>query len=125
MTYSIDFRKKVLKLKAEENLSYEAAAERFKIGKTTLVRWHTKLEPQLTRNKPATKINMEALKQDVEKYPDAYQYERANRLGVSQKGIFEALKRLGVTYKKNSKASKSGSRKTIYVLPTGEQTSER
>jgi transposase len=125
MTYSIDFRKKVLKLKAEENLSYEAAAERFKIGKTTLVRWHTKLEPQLTRNKPATKINMEALKQDVEKYPDGYQYERANRLGVSQKGIFEALKRLGVTYKKNSKASKSGSRKTIYVLPTGEQTSER
>jgi transposase len=65
MTYSIDFRKKVLKLKAEENLSYEAAAERFKIGKTTLVRWHKKLEPQLTRNKPATKINMEALKQDV------------------------------------------------------------
>jgi transposase len=98
MTYSIDFRKKVLKLKAEENLSYEATAERFKIGKTTLVRWHTKLEPQLTRNKPATKINMEALKQDVEKYPDAYQYERANRLGVSQKGIFEALKRLGATF---------------------------
>ena len=125
MTYSLDFRKKVLKLKAEENLSYEATAERFKIGKTTLVRWHTKLEPQLTRNKPATKINMEALKQDVEKYPDAYQYERAKRLGVSQKGIFEALKRLGVTYKKNSKASESGSRKTICVLPTDEQASKR
>jgi transposase len=117
MTYSIDFRKKVLKLKAEENLSYEVAAERFKIGKTTLVRWHRKLEPQTTRNKPATKIDMEELKQDLIDYPDGYQYERAKRLGVSQKGIFEALKRLGVTYKKNLKASESGSRKAIYVLP--------
>jgi transposase len=117
MTYSLDFRKKVLKLKAEENLSYEATAERFKIGKTTLVRWKKKLEPQATRNKPATKIDMEALKQDLIDYPDGYQHERAKRLGVSQKGIFEALKRLGVTYKKNLKPSQGGSRKTIYVLP--------
>lgn len=125
MTYSLDFRKKVLKLKAEENLSYEATAERFKIGKTTLVRWHTKLEPQLKRNKPATKINMEALKQDVEKYPDAYQYERAERLGVSIRCVGYALKRLGVTYKKNTQASQGGSRKTICVLPTDKQASKR
>ena len=118
MTYSLDFRKKVLKLKAEENLSYEATAERFKIGKTTLVRWHMKLEPQLKRNKPATKINMEALKQDVEKYPDAFQYERAERLGVSIRCVGYALKRLGVTYKKNLKASESRSRKTICILQT-------
>lgn len=117
MTYSLDFRKKVLKLKTEEKLSYEETTKRFKIGKTTLVRWHRKLEPQTTRNKPATKINMEALKQDLNDYPDGYQHERANRLGVSQKGICEALKRLGVTYKKNLKPSESGFRKTICVLP--------
>lgn len=117
MTYSLDFRKKVLEVKTEEKLSYEETANRFKIGKTTRVRWHKKLEPQTTRNKPATKIDMERLKQDIEDYPDAYQYERAQRFGVSQKGIFEALKRLGVTYKKNSKTSQGGSRKTICILP--------
>jgi transposase len=118
MTYSLEFRKKVMAIKEKEKLTYDEAAKRFQIGKTTLVRWHKKLEPQLTRNKPATKINMEALKQDLIENPDAYQYERANRLGVSQKGIFEALKRVGVTYKKNLKASESRSRKTICVLPT-------
>ena len=52
-------------IKEKEKLTYDEAAKRFQIGKTTLVRWHKKLEPQLTRNKPATKINMEALKQDL------------------------------------------------------------
>ena len=41
MTYSLDFRKKVLNLKAEEKLSYEETANRFKIGKTTLGRANT------------------------------------------------------------------------------------
>lgn len=50
---------------------------------------------------------MEALKQDVELYPDAYHYERANRFKVSSKGIFEALKRLGVSYKKTLKHPKA------------------
>lgn len=53
-----------------------------------------------SRNKPATKIHPDALKGDVEKYPDAYQYERAKRLGVSQRGIGYALKRLGISRKK-------------------------
>jgi hypothetical protein len=41
------------------------------------------------------------LAQDVKNNPDAYQYERAKRLGVSKQGINHALKRLGVTYKKS------------------------
>ena len=32
------------------------------------------LPPQTTRNKPATKIDMNALEQDIHNYPDAYQY---------------------------------------------------
>ncbi len=125
MTYSIDFRKKVLAIKEKEQLTYEETAKRFQIGKTTLVRWHTKLEPQKTRNKPATKINMDVLKADIEEYPDAYQYERAKRLGVSQVGILRALRRLGVTYKKNTQASQGGSRKTICVWPNDSKPSER
>jgi hypothetical protein len=57
--------------------------------------WSKNIEPVLKRNKPATKINMEALRGDVEQYPDSYNEEGAKRFGVSPKGIFEALKRLG------------------------------
>jgi len=39
---------------------------------------------------------MQALARDVVEYPDSYQYERAERFGVSQRGIALALKRLGV-----------------------------
>lgn len=46
-------------------------------------------------------------KKDIELYPDAYQYERTARLGVSAMGIWHALRRLGVTYKKTLKHPKS------------------
>jgi transposase len=58
---------------------------------------------------------MEALRQDVEEYPDAYQYERAERLNVSKSCVFFALKRLGVTYKKNSQTPESEQRRTAII----------
>ena len=100
--YSIDFRRRVLAIKEAEKLSFADVSKRFKVGIASVVRWSKKIEPTLKRNKPATKIDMEALKCDVENHPDAYQYERAERLGVSQKGICAALKRLGVSYKKKA-----------------------
>lgn len=118
MTYSLDFRQKVLRVRAKEKLTFIETAKRFDIGLASLVRWSKDIVPQKTRNKPATKIDMEALKKDIEAYPDAYQYERAERLGVSKVGIWYALKRLKVTYKKNSRAPQSGSRKTICILPS-------
>ena len=117
MSYSLDFRKKVLQVREEEGLSLESVAHRFGIGKTTIFRWTKKLEPDLTRCKPATKINMDALKGDIEAHPDAYQHERAKRLGVSKAGIWYALKRLNVTYKKNPDPSQGGPRKTLCLLP--------
>jgi len=117
MTYSRDFREKVLFIKKKESLSFAKVAKRFGIGIASIVRWTENIESKKTRNKPATKIDMEALKRDIEAYPDAYQYERANRLNVSRMGISHALKRLGVTYKKNPKSSTSQSRKTICFLP--------
>jgi transposase len=112
MSYSIDFRKKVLSVKEKEKLTFKETAKRFCIGTDTLVRWMKKIEPCSTRNKPATKINMEDLKKDLILYPDAYAYERAERLKVSTSCIFFAIKRLGVSYKKNSSSSKSKQRKT-------------
>jgi len=116
MSYSLDFRKKVLSIRRKEGLTLAKAAARFDVGLASVSRWCKRVEPQKTRNKPATKISSEALMQDVRDYPDAYQYERAQRLGVSQKGIGQALRRLGFTHKKNTVTSESG-RKRKTCLP--------
>ena len=40
--------------------------------------------------------NSDRLIRDVEQHPDAFQHERAERFGCSQRGICEALKRLKI-----------------------------
>jgi transposase len=100
MTYSTDFRQQVLLIKQRDHLSFEAIAERFGVGQASVFRWSKRIEAKRTGNKLATKIAREALRRDVEHYPDAYQYERAERLGVSRRGIRYALKRLGISRKK-------------------------
>ena len=115
MTYSIDFRRHILKIKTEEQLSYAETSFRFKISKASIVRWNKELEPKKKRNKPATKIYMDALTVDVLTYPDSYYHERAKRLGISKTGLYWALKRLGVTYKKNTVSSQSRRREAIIV----------
>ena len=65
------------------------------------MRWLVELELKKKRNKPATKIDMDLLRADVVNYPDSFQYERAQRFGVSKSGIGLALLRLKVSYKKN------------------------
>ncbi|GFN46158.1 IS630 transposase-related protein [Candidatus Regiella insecticola] len=107
MTYPLKFRQYVLAIKEQEKLTYAQTAERFVVGMASLMRWANRIEPCMTRNKPATKIDREVLTQDVATYPDAYQFERAQRLGVSARGIGDALKRLGLTCKKNAAASQS------------------
>lgn len=101
MTYSTDFRQKVLEIKDRDRLSFEETALRFGISKSSVSRWVKRLEPCRARNKPATKIHPDHLIRDVEQHPDAYQHERAERFGCSQRGICEALKRLKISRKKN------------------------
>lgn len=102
MSYSLDFRKKVFEMKEKKKLTIEKVSEIFGISARTVFRWQNRIEPVLKRNKPATKVNMESLKADVQKNPDAYLVERSERLGVSVSGVFYALKRLNISYKKNS-----------------------
>lgn len=102
MTYSIDFRRKVLLICRKEGLTVEEVAKRFGVGKMSVVRWSKCLYPKEHRNRVSLKIDRDALKEDVRIYKDAYHYERAERLGVSPAGIYKALKRLGITFKKNS-----------------------
>ena len=117
MSYDIKMRRHVLKVSEEEKLSYAKVAERFGIGKQTVYNWTKRIEEKKERNNLAVKINMEALKADIKNHPDAYQYERAKKFGMSQTGICHALRRLKVSYKKNTFSSKGGPRKAFYVLP--------
>lgn len=115
MAYPSFYRKKVLAYRKKHGATIQETAEHFKIGTASVSRWVHKKGPAKTRMKKPTKITDKALLKDVKKYPDAYQYERAERLGASKAGICYALKRLKITYKKNSATSKS-KRKGTYKI---------
>ena len=102
MTYSLDFRQHVLAYKEKYNLSFEQTSQHFDVGIRTLFRWSKDIAPCQTKKRPALKVDMQKLKQDVESYPDDYQWERGKRLGVGQPTIHYALKRLNITFKKNT-----------------------
>ncbi len=102
LTYCLDFRKCVLSYKACHGLIFEATAAHFCISKSSLVRWSHRLSLKTRRNKGSVKIDMDLLRDDVVRYPDAYLHERASRQVVSIRGITHALKRLGFSYKKNA-----------------------
>lgn len=117
MSYDEKFRRHVLKIREQEGLSFAKVAMRFGIGKQTVYYWTKRLLEKKKRERMPQKLCLEAIKRDVAEHPDAYQYERAKRFGVSQNCICRTLKRLGITYKKKPQASQSGPRKTRYILP--------
>ncbi|WP_201530075.1 IS630 transposase-related protein, partial [Psychrobacter frigidicola] len=80
MTYSIDFRKQVLR-SIKDSMTIREAAHFYQLSTSTIHSWQQELFPKTTRNKAPTKIPNEALLKDVEQYPDDYMYERAQRLG--------------------------------------------
>ena len=112
--YDIKFREKVLKHMKEKDLKPEEVSDLFSIAASTVRRWLKNIYPKALNRKPY-KLDMEKLKKDVEDYPDSYQYERAERLGVGQNCIFHGLKRLKISYKKKPYTSESGGRKAYYI----------
>jgi transposase len=115
MTYPISFRRHVLAVKDREGLTFAEAAERFSVGIASLVRWSARLEPKRYERRAPGKIDLAALAQDVRDDPDAFQHERAARFGVTQKAIWKALRKLGVTHKKNPHASEGERRRTAVL----------
>ena len=77
-----------------------------------MTRWAKTPEPKATREFRPRKINLDQLAQGVRDHPDAYQYERAARFGGTSKAIWQALRQLGMTYKKSNGASQGGRRRT-------------
>ena len=84
------------------------------IGVASVTRWVKNIhrKPQGFRQR---KIDLEVLRQDILDYPDAYQYERAKRLGVAQNAIFLALQKLDITYKKTLKHPKADANRTAHL----------
>ena len=89
--YALQFREKVLEVRAREGLTIAQVAARFDVGVASVVRWLQSPVPKARRNKKATRIDMAALERDVREHPDAFQYERAARFGVSRRGLGQAL----------------------------------
>ncbi|WP_202880392.1 IS630 transposase-related protein [Arsenophonus endosymbiont of Bemisia tabaci] len=106
MSYSIDFRGKVIFTIEEEGLSIRETAKQFRIGSASVSRWINQIEPKASTTRQR-KIDKFELIKDVEQYQNAYQKERAKRFGVCHKAIWQALKKMGLTYKKNSTSSES------------------
>ena len=115
MTYPLKFRQHVFSVKRRECLTFAQTAERFSVGIATLTRWAKRIEPITKAKRPWLKINIHRLAQDIRDFPDAYHYERAQRLGVSARGICDAMKRIGVTYKKSPQSSQGGRRQTAIL----------
>ena len=107
MTYSADFRAQVIKSVENKDMSIRQACTFYNISRTTLQRWLKNQVIKQTRDKPPTKIPNKLLLKDVAQYSDDYMYERAQRLGCSKSGIEIALKRLGISQKKDLGTSKN------------------
>ena len=66
MTYSLPFREKFFATKDKFDLTFEKTSQQFDIPIRTLFRWQQKIALCVTRDKPATKIDMDALDQHVD-----------------------------------------------------------
>ena len=110
MTYSIDYRKQVLS-SITDGMTIREAAIFYGLSTSTIHSWQQNLAHKIKRNKAPTKIPDDVLIEDVKRYPDDYNYERARRLNCSKTGILNALKRLGISRKKDLRVPKSMSDK--------------
>lgn len=109
MTYSRDLRKQVLKSIAN-GMGIREASRFYGISLNTIMQWkRNSIETKKRQFKPL-KVNDQALRDDVKQYPDAYQYERAQRLGVSPSAIGYALRRLKISVKKDLQTPKTKTR---------------
>lgn len=103
MTYSTDLRKRVVEFVSKGGSKLEAS-QRFGVSRWCVYDWINRktLEADKQGSPGPWKLDPEELKAHVEKYPDAYQHERAAALGVSRHVVLYGLKRLKLSRKKNA-----------------------
>lgn len=99
MGYSKDFKDKVIEIMTRDQLSVRKAAQYFNLSTQTIQLCKKSTVRKPIPGRPA-KITEAQILADIEKYPDDYQYERAERLGVSTHAVFNALHKTGISRKK-------------------------
>ena len=101
MTYPLSFRSRVV-AQVKEGMGTREAARIFKISPDTLHRWLNApdLAPKV-HGRRQRKIDKEALRRHVERYPDAVLRERAAFFDVDPSAIWLALKAMGYRKKKS------------------------
>jgi transposase len=111
--YNLTFINKVLQMRKQ--LSIRKLAEKYDISPQSIQNWIKGKLPTGIRKRPNSKLDIILLIEDVKQYPDSYQYERAERLGVSEACIWSNLKKLKITYKKNFNSSQSRRREALFI----------
>lgn len=89
----------------------------FGVGKTTVSSWVKKKREtgdlhNKALNRGFKKIDPEKLKAYVKEHPDATQQEMADEFGCCNQAISKALKRCGITRKKDDPLQGTGTRKS-------------
>jgi len=116
MGYSLDLRERVVGY-VQEGGSPTTAAQIFKVSRATVYRWLNREDLRPTKVKTRKrKIDLAALQQDVDQYPEARLKERAQRFGVQPSAIYYALRKLQITRKKRVRVSRAGSRRENSAL---------
>ena len=115
MSYPLEVRRHILSVREKEGLTYKQTAQRFGVGTASLARWSKRLERKTPEGRPR-KIDLEHLHAHVRSHAAATLDERTAHFGVTRNAVFEALRKIGVTYKKSPASSEGGWRKTAHVL---------
>ena len=105
MSYSIDFRKKVIEFIGKGH-TQRSAAKVFGINKETVNRWYQQyIKTGNLEKKPVSrkfrKIDPEKLKAYIAEHSDAYLKEIGEVFSCSSTAILNAFRRLGITRKKD------------------------
>jgi transposase len=120
MAYSVDMRKRAIKL-LEEGHSLRAVEAMLGVHNRTLSNWKKRwaegrLAAAYPRSRGAYRINDEALQAHLKTHPDAYPEELAEVAGGTPQGIRDALKRLGISRKKRRRNTKSATTKRGHAI---------
>ena len=101
MSYSLDFRQKVISY-IENGGKVTKAAKIFEIGRATIYRWLNRQNLEATKvERRKRKLDWKALEKDVQLHPDARLIERAKKFGVHPSAISHALKKMKITRKRS------------------------
>ncbi|MBF0776751.1 transposase [Streptococcus azizii] len=115
MTYSIDFRKRVLSFVQEGHTRTEAS-KLFGINPSTLRRWEQKVKTEghlqdKPRQRSPRKLPKDQLLAYVEQHPDAYLREIAEHFSCAINAVWKALRKYNITLKKDDTLSRTRPRK--------------